>query len=117
GEMGQQLFTVIYKRRIETRTKSGKRGRDKWERRYRAPLPVDDNSRTVCARLEEKLPEWEALDFVPGELIADPTNYERGHRLYGMMRWRDLFSPRQLLCHGTSIEVFHDMLKTESQAS
>ena len=28
-------------------------------------------------------------------------------------RWRDLFSPRQLLCHGTSVEVFREMLDAD----
>ena len=27
--------------------------------------------------------------------------------------WRDLFSPRQLLCHGTSVEVFREMLDAD----
>ena len=45
GRMGEQLFAVVYKRRrVETKTKSGKRGRDKWVRGYRAPRPEDDNS-------------------------------------------------------------------------
>ena len=33
-----------------------------------------------------------------------------------MVRWRDLFSPRQLLCHGTSVEVFREMLEEDRQA-
>ena len=30
-----------------------------------------------------------------------------------MELWRDLFSPRQLLCHGTSVEVFREMLDAD----
>ena len=30
-----------------------------------------------------------------------------------MPLWRDLFSPRQLLCHGTSVEVFREMLDAD----
>ena len=30
--------------------------------------------------------------------------------------WRDLFSPRQLLCHGTSVEVFREMLEEDREA-
>ena len=110
GRMGEQLFAVVYRRRVETRTKSGKRGRDKWVRGYRPPLPEDDNTADIRARLDEKLPEWNALDIVPSESIGDVSNYDRGHRLYGMFRWTDMFSPRQLLCHGTSVEVFREML-------
>src|SRR5262249_2875331 len=51
GKMGQQLYTVVFRRRIETRTKSGKRGRDKWQRGYRAPRPEDDNSAAIRTRL------------------------------------------------------------------
>ena len=54
GQMGEQLMAVVFKRRIETRTKSGKRGKEKWERGYRAPRPEDDNSAPVTQRLAEK---------------------------------------------------------------
>ena len=30
-----------------------------------------------------------------------------------MYMWQDLFSPRQLLCHGTSVEVFREMLDAD----
>ena len=69
GQMGEQLFAVVYKSRIEKRLKSGKRGKDRWVRGYRAPRPEDDNSTEIQARLAEKLPEWEALDLVPSEVI------------------------------------------------
>ena len=111
GQMGEQLFTVVYKKRVEKILKSGKRGKDKWVRGYRSPRPEDDNSAEIQARLAEKLPEWEALDMVPSE------NY--GHmycdrsKIYGVNKWRDLFSPRQLLCHGTSVEVFREMLDAD----
>ena len=116
GRMGEQLFAVVYKRRVETRTKSGKRGRDKWVRGYRAPRPEDDNIVDIRAKLDEKLPEWDALDIVPSESIGDVSNYDRGHRLYGMFLWTDMFSPRQLLCHGMSVEVFRDMLDADRAA-
>ena len=111
GQMGEQLFAVVYKKRVEKILKSGKRGKDKWVRGYRAPRPEDDNSAEIQARLVEKLPEWEALDMVPSE------NY--GHmycdrsKIYGVNKWRDLFSPRQLLCHGTSVEIFREMLDAD----
>ena len=71
GQMGEQLFTVVYKKRVEKILKSGKRGKDKWVRGYRSPRPEDDNSAEIQARLAEKLPEWEALDMVPSETIPD----------------------------------------------
>ena len=109
GQMGEQLFAVVYKKRFEKRLKSGKRGKDKWVRGYRAPRPEDDNGAEIQARLAEKLTEWEALDIVPSETIPDGNKTIEPQR-YGMNVWRDLFSPRQLLCHGTSVEVFREML-------
>ena len=112
GKMGEQLFAIVYKRRVEKILKSGKRGKDKWLRGYRAPRPEDDNSVAIRARLDEKLPEWEALDFVPSEKFPEISNDDRPIQ-YGMPLWRDLFSPRQLLCHGTSVEVFREMLDAD----
>ena len=116
GRMGDQLFAVVYKRRVPGKVlKSGKRGRDKWVRGYRAPRPEDDNSAAIRERLAEKLPEWEALDMVPSERFPEVSNDDRPIQ-YGMPLWRDLFSPRQLLCHGTSVEVFREMLDADRAA-
>ena len=112
GQMGEQLFAVVYKKRVEKILKSGKRGKDKWVRGYRSPRPEDDNSAEIQARLAEKLPEWEALDMVPSETIPDGNKTTEPQR-YGMNVWRDLFSPRQLLCHGTSVEIFREMLAAD----
>ena len=112
GHMGEQLFAVVYKRRVGTTLKSGKPGRDKWVREYRSPRPEDDNGAEIQARLEEKLPDWEAFDMVPSERFPTDANDDRPIQ-YGMPYWRDLFSPRQLLCHGTSVEVFREMLEAD----
>ena len=115
GAMGEQLYAVVYKERVRTKTKTG-RIREKWVRRYRAPRLQDDNAAEIAERLTQKLPEWEALDIVPSETIGDVSNYDRGHRLYGMCRWVDMFSPRQLLCHGVGAEVFREMLDADVEA-
>lgn len=109
GQMGEQLYAVVFKRKIVTGiTKAGKE-KLKWERGFRTPRAEDDNTETIRQRLSEKLAEWEALDIVPSELFPENTNDDRPIQ-YGMPLWRDLFSPRQLLCHGTSVEVFREML-------
>lgn len=114
GQMGEQLYCVVYKRRQEKKTKTG-RISEKWVRGYRAPRPEDDNnSEAIAQALAEKLPEWEALDIAPTEEIL-PGNKTDEPRRYGMTAWRDLFSPRQLLGHCTGVEVFRKLLD-EAQA-
>ena len=115
GQMGEQLFAVVYKERVEKILKSGKRGKDKWVRGYRTPQPEDDNSAQIKAFLDKKMPEWEALDFVPSERFPEVSNDDRPIQ-YGMPLWRDLFSPRQLLCHGTSVEIYREMLAADRAA-
>jgi adenine-specific DNA methylase len=112
GGLGEQLFAVVFKRRLPTEyTKTGKPKKDKWARCFRAPRLEDDNSAEIEVALANKLPEWEALDLVPneeyGEMFADRS------KVYGVNFWRDLFSPRQLLCHGTSVEIFGELVQEE----
>ena len=114
GRMGEQLYAVVYKKRVRLKAKSG-REREKWVRGYRAPRAEDDNGTEIRAALAEKLPEWEAFDLVPSERFPETTNDDRPIQ-YGMPLWRDLFSPRQLLCHGTSVEVYREMLEADRAA-
>ena len=114
GRMGEQLYAVVFKKRVIVTNKNGDE-RVKWVRGYRAPRTEDDNGAEIRARLAEKLPEWEALDLVPSERIPEGNKTMEPKR-YGMSAWRDLFSPRQLLCHGTSVEVFREMLEADRAA-
>ena len=114
GRMDEQLYAVVYKQRVIVKTKTGRK-REKWVRGYRAPRPDDDNGAQIQAALVEKLPEWEAFDFVPSEHIPEGSKTMEPKR-YGISMWRDLFSPRQLLCHGTSVEVFRQMLEADRAA-
>lgn len=113
GALGEQLYAVVFKRRIEARTKTG-RLREHWERAYRSPRPEDDNSATIAAAVAEKLPEWEALDLVPNEKFPEVCNDDRPIQ-YGMPLWRDMLSPRQLLVLGTSTELFRELLDKDRQ--
>lgn len=115
GEMGDRLFAVVVKRPTTILTKTGKE-RTKWVRGYRAPTAQDDNSQAVSQQLDESLPEWEALDLIPSEGIPELSNYDRGHKLYGMMTWRDMFSNRQLLAHGNSCAVLREMIEGDEAA-
>ena len=53
--------------------------------------------------------EWERKGLLPDEQISEPTNYARGHLLYGDGRWSHLFSPRQLFSHITTLRVLHEV--------
>ena len=117
GRMGEQLFAIVYKKRMITGKTKGGKAKDSWVRGYRTPRLEDDVSSHIAAVLVEKMPEWEALDLVPTEMIGALSNYDRGHRMYGMNSWVDLFSPRQLLGHATSTEVFRDLLQEEQATS
>jgi putative DNA methylase len=111
GNMGEQLYAVVYKERTLTRTKTGKE-REKWVRSYRAPELRDDNYDEVKKRLEEKLPEWEALGIVPAERFPEVCADDRPIQ-YGMPLWRDLFSPRQLYGHTVAVEIYQELLREE----
>jgi len=118
GQMGEQLYTVVYKQRVVTGHKKNGEDKVKWVRDYRAPRPEDDNSEAIRARLAEKMPEWEALDYVPNEsLPTDTESWGHGNTpaQFGAKSFKDLFSDRQLYCHGTSVEVYREMLN-EDQA-
>lgn len=109
GKMGDQLYAVVYKQtQVVGQTKAGK-AKTKAVRGFRAPRPEDDVAELVEHALAEKMPEWEARNIVPDEEIQPGQKTDEPRRS-GMYRWRDLFSPRQLLGHCTSVEGFHDLL-------
>lgn len=105
--LGDQLFAVVVKRQRESRLKSGKLGRPKVQRVFRAVDERDDLN-PISDMLAEKLPYWEADGTIPTEEFPEVSNDDRP-RQYGMKLWRDLFSPRQLLVHGLAAEGFREM--------
>ncbi len=53
--------------------------------------------------------EWEKGNVIPTEDLSEISNYDRGHRLYGMYRWADMFSPRQLLSLGILVDELRSL--------
>ena len=112
GRMGEQLCAVAYKRRIWSKTKSGKKKRSGFVRYVlqEPPTPTMDSWRNTSRR---RSPEWEALDLIPSDSIPNGLGTAQSPIRYGMKRWVDLFSPRQLLCHGLSVETYRELLEAE----
>lgn len=108
GQMGEQLYAVVFKRKVVTKTKTG-RERIKWERGYRAPRPEDDNSAFIQQQLAEKLPEWEANGIVPTEDVPPGLKTSEPLR-YGVRKWTDLFSARQRMGHGLGVETLLELI-------
>ncbi len=108
GGLGEQLYAIVYRERLATVTKGGK-SRVKWERGFRAPGPEEGDLVAIREALAERMPELEALDLVPSEPFPPASSDDRPIQ-YGMPRWRDLFSPRQLLGHTTGVQVYRDLL-------
>jgi adenine-specific DNA methylase len=109
--MGHQLYCIVYKEdRIKGYTKNGK-PRIERVRGFRAPRIEDEVDGLVRGKLEENMPLWHARNIVPNEEIDPLSNYDRGHRMYGMSRWTDMFSSRQLYGHCVSVKIFQDLVQ------
>ncbi|MFD5748217.1 DUF1156 domain-containing protein [Streptomyces sp. NPDC127033] len=93
GQLGQMLLAVSV-------TRDSVRGRQ-----FRAPSTADLDAISAAEKqLALQLPSWEIADLIPSEDIDSISNYDRGHRMYGLSRWSDFFSPRQLLTNVTALE-------------
>ena len=69
---------------------------------FRPPNDRDMQAlREAERRLQEKWPAWEATGLIPTERF--PEGNDKRPIQYGMPRWCDLFTPRQLLGHLTLV--------------
>jgi|CXWL01.1.fsa_nt_gi adenine-specific DNA methylase len=70
---------------------------------FRTPTKRDFDAFALAEKtLKEKWNYFESLDLIPTELFPDGNDMRP--RAYGMPRWCDLFTPRQLLGHLTLME-------------
>ncbi|NQT19116.1 MAG: DUF1156 domain-containing protein [Planctomycetes bacterium] len=89
GKMQNALYAVVVKTN---------RGLE-----FRLPEPVELKALEEAeAELERLRPEWERANVIPTEDFPTEGSDLRP-RLYGMPRWSDLFTPRQLLCAGALV--------------
>ncbi|HLA80754.1 MAG TPA: DUF1156 domain-containing protein, partial [Thermoleophilia bacterium] len=96
GHMGHQLAAVGFKMANKT------------GRHFRAVTPEDlEGVRRAGELLAKRLPEWEAKGLVPTEeRYIGPADRSAA---YGVKTMKDLFSPRQLLVHLTTLEVIKSL--------
>lgn len=90
GEMGSALYAVAVK------TPQGLT--------FQPPEPEDLRALAAAEKELARLrPAWERDGIIPTELYPEVTSDERP-RVYGMPRWADMFSLRQLLGLGVMVE-------------
>ncbi len=101
GRLSSILYAVAVRHPVST---GG--GKAKWTRAFRPPTQVDLEAlavaETECRRL---LPGWLASGVVPDEELPDGNKTDEPIR-YGICRWADMFSARQLLVQATFVEEF-----------
>ncbi len=93
GEMGSALYAVGLK------SPQGLK--------FRPPVPADSHALYAAEeQLRQVRKEWEVRGLIPTEDYPLVTTDPRP-RVYGMPRWADMFSPRQLLGFGVLMEELH----------
>ena len=98
GRMGEVLYAV----RISQLDKRG------YE--YRPPHPTDLDALVEAATEFARLaPEWQDADILPNEDV--PYGNDNRPHSYGMPRWLDMFSARQLLTHGCFVDEYRKLTK------
>jgi putative DNA methylase len=96
GRLGSQLYAVAI------RTPKG--------RVFRSPTSTDLDALVKAeTELQRLVPMWLANNVLPSEGIP-PQNPKWNVDRWGMYRWTDMFSPRQLLVHGTFVEEFQRLM-------
>ena len=75
---------------------------------FRAPSALDLEGLSAAEELlNENLAKWDSQDIIPVEDFPDGNDMRPLE--YGMPRWRDMFSHRQLVVHGTFSEEFRTL--------
>ena len=96
GRIWPTLYAVVVRK-----PKAKGRGMIRW---FREPTETDlgalEAATDELKRLEDT---WEASDVLVNEAIG-PITPQFNIKQYGILKWRDMFSARQLLVHGTFVE-------------
>jgi adenine-specific DNA methylase len=98
GRMGHQLYCVCAKRRALGKSRTN------WD--FRLPTKIENEAvERTEQQLQKRLLRWTSEGLVPSEAVPEGLK-TREPLNFGMPRWCDLFSPRQLLTHLTYLEKF-----------
>ena len=77
---------------------------------YRSSLPLDQTAIAQATRfVTRSLHEFKVNNLIPSEEIG-VSNYDRGHRLYGIQHWSEFYNARQLLALSTYVDSLHTVL-------
>ena len=96
GNMGEVLYAIA------VRTNDG--------RGFRAPTKVDFAAlKEADEELARLVPGWEQDDVLPTERVPVGNKTREPHS-YGMGRWRDMFTSRQLLVHGCFVDEYRRLI-------
>jgi adenine-specific DNA methylase len=95
GRMGDRLYAVVVK------TPQGLI----FEEPTKVDLKALTEAKDELARLR---PGWEKLNIIPNENFPEISSDPRP-RLYGMPKWSDMFSPRQLLTMGVLVDELQSL--------
>ena len=113
GRMGEQLFAVVYKERVLTTTKTGKDAGEVGASLSGAAARGRQQRRDPGTAGREATGVGRASTSCRVNLSATCPTTTAATKCTACSSGRDLFSPRQLLCHGTSVEVFREMLEAD----
>ncbi|MHB8289263.1 MAG: DUF1156 domain-containing protein [Acidimicrobiales bacterium] len=103
GRMGSILYAVAVRYPVQGSTR-------RWVRSFRPPTAVDLAAIEAAeTALDACKDEWLANGTIPSEEVPSGNKTSEPLR-YGMTHWHDMFSPRQLLVHGTFVEEFRRLI-------
>lgn len=103
------LYAVAWRRKGSGRGRAGRLA-------FRAPSEADLKALEAAAdTLQRNQLEWMTEGMLPDEDIPEASNYDRGHRLYGIYNWRSMFTPRQLLTHVTFVQEYRNIIERVRQ--
>jgi adenine-specific DNA methylase len=103
NKIGQMLLAVVVER-------PGRAGRG-----FRVPSTADLEALSAAeAALAQNEGRWLADDLIPTEEIAPGEKTDEPRKM-GLLRWRDMFAPRQLLANCTILEAMQQTLAEASE--